>query len=108
MSMPLIGHDVQTLFTIQEGLGRALLLMLCTGIVFGALMRLLFFTKETGGLVTDLALGVAGAVTAGMLGRAIPGFPVGDGAAMAVAGAGALGTLWMYRQVARWRFTAVR
>ncbi len=78
---------------------------LIIGLVVGAIAKLLMPGKDPGGMIVTTLLGIAGAVIAGFLGRALGLYhesDVGPGIIASVVGAMIL--LGLYRVIARRRF----
>mgnify|MGYP006172386419 FL=1 len=71
------------------------------GLVAGAIAKLIMPGRDPGGCLVTILLGVAGAVLAGLLGRAIGWYEMGEGAGFLAAIVGAVLILGVYRLVAR-------
>ena len=70
------------------------------GLIVGVIAKLLMPGKDPGGLIVTIALGVAGALIAGFLGRALGWYQPGEGAGFIMATLGAILLLFVYRQFA--------
>ncbi|MGE0869741.1 MAG: GlsB/YeaQ/YmgE family stress response membrane protein [Kofleriaceae bacterium] len=77
-----------------------ILWMLIIGLVVGALAKLVMPGKDPGGIVITMLLGVAGALVAGFLGRALGWYAAGEGAGLIASILGAVLLLAGYRAVA--------
>lgn len=73
------------------------------GLIAGAIAKLIMPGKDPGGCVVTILLGIAGALLAGFLGRAIGWYEDGDGAGFIAAIVGALIILGVYRLVLKKR-----
>ncbi len=73
------------------------------GLLAGGLAKLLMPGKDPGGCIITILLGVAGALLAGFLGRAVGWYGPGDGAGFIAAVIGAFVILFLYRLVLRRR-----
>jgi uncharacterized membrane protein YeaQ/YmgE (transglycosylase-associated protein family) len=69
------------------------------GGVAGAIAKLLMPGKDPGGCIITILLGIAGALLAGFLGRAINWYEPGEGAGFIAAIVGAFVILLIYRMV---------
>ncbi|HEY8591780.1 MAG TPA: GlsB/YeaQ/YmgE family stress response membrane protein [Sphingomicrobium sp.] len=69
----------------------------------GAIAKLLMPGKDPGGCIITVLLGIAGALVAGWLGKAIGWYDTGEGAGFIAAIIGAFILLFIYRLVARRR-----
>ena len=69
----------------------------------GGIAKLLMPGKDPGGCIITILLGIAGALLAGFLGRAIGWYGSGDGAGFIAAIVGAFVILLIYRLVLRRR-----
>lgn len=67
------------------------------GLVAGAIAKLLMPGKDPGGCFITILLGIAGAMLAGFLGRAVGWYEAGEGAGFFAAIAGAFLILLAYR-----------
>ena len=70
------------------------------GLIVGALAKLVMPGRDPGGIFVTIALGVAGAVVAGFIGRALGWYQAGEPAGFLMAILGAVLILLVYRQVA--------
>jgi uncharacterized membrane protein YeaQ/YmgE (transglycosylase-associated protein family) len=70
------------------------------GLIVGALAKLVMPGKDPGGLVVTMALGIAGAVVGGFLGRALGFYAPGEPAGFIMATLGAVLLLYLYRRFA--------
>ncbi len=69
------------------------------GLLAGGIAKLLMPGKDPGGCIVTILLGIAGALLAGFLGRAIGWYEPGDGAGFIAAIVGAFLILLVYRLV---------
>lgn len=69
----------------------------------GLLAKWIMPGREPGGCIVTILLGVAGALVAGFLGRAVGWYDGGDGAGFLAAIVGAIIILFVYRLIARRR-----
>jgi len=67
------------------------------GLIVGAIGKLLMPGKDPGGIFVTMALGIAGALIAGFLGRALGWYGPADGAGYIASILGAILLLWAYR-----------
>ncbi len=72
---------------------------LIIGLIVGALAKLIVPGKDPGGIVVTMALGVSGALIAGLLGHALGWYAVGDGPGLIASIVGAVALLLVYRAV---------
>lgn len=84
----------------------SLLWMCIIGLIAGALAKLIMPGKDPGGLLVTMLLGIAGAVIAGFLGRALGWYEPGEGAGLIMSVVGAILLLAIYRMMSR-RSTAI-
>ena len=68
------------------------------GLIVGALAKLLMPGRDPGGIVVTMLLGIAGAVIAGFLGRALGWYGAGEPAGFVMATLGAVLLLFLYRR----------
>lgn len=80
--------------------------MCIIGLIAGALAKLIMPGKDPGGILVTMALGIAGALIAGFLGRALGWYQQGEGAGLIMSVVGAILLLAVYRMMAR-RSTAI-
>lgn len=73
------------------------------GLLAGGLAKLLMPGKDPGGCFITILLGIAGALLAGFLGRALGWYSPNEGAGFVAAVVGAFIILFIYRLVARGR-----
>ena len=71
------------------------------GLIAGAIAKAVLPGRDPGGCLVTILLGIAGAVVAGFLGRALGWYEVGEGAGFLAAIVGAIIILFVYRLVAR-------
>ena len=69
------------------------------GLLAGGIAKLLMPGKDPGGCIITILLGIAGALLAGFLGRAIGWYEPGDGAGFIAAIVGAFIILLIYRLI---------
>lgn len=79
--------------------------MLIIGLIVGALAKLVMPGKDPGGILITMLLGVAGALLAGFLGRALGWYHEGQSAGFISSIIGALILLGIYRLATRRRLT---
>ena len=70
------------------------------GLVVGVLAKLLVPGRDPGGMLVTIALGIAGALVGGFLGRALGWYLPGEPAGFAMATLGAVLLLFIYRRFA--------
>ena len=68
------------------------------GLIVGALAKLVMPGRDPGGIVVTMLLGIAGAVIAGFLGRALGWYGAGEPAGFVMATLGAVLLLFLYRR----------
>jgi uncharacterized membrane protein YeaQ/YmgE (transglycosylase-associated protein family) len=71
---------------------------LIIGLVVGAVAKLLMPGRDPGGFIVTMLLGVAGALVATFLGRALGWYGGGQGAGFIASVLGAVLLLWIYRK----------
>lgn len=76
-----------------------ILWMLVIGLVIGGLAKLIMPGKDGGGVIITMALGVAGSLIAGMLGRSLGMYETGESAGFIASIVGAVVLLGGYRLV---------
>jgi uncharacterized membrane protein YeaQ/YmgE (transglycosylase-associated protein family) len=76
-----------------------ILWMLIIGLVIGALAKLIMPGRDPGGVIITMALGVAGSLLAGFLGRSLGWYGPNEGAGFIVSILGALILLGLYRLI---------
>ena len=69
------------------------------GLIVGAIGKLLMPGRDPGGIFVTMALGIAGALAAGFIGRALGWYGPTDGAGYITSILGAILLLWLYRTV---------
>ena len=69
------------------------------GLVVGIIAKLLMPGRDPGGFIVTILLGIAGALVAGFLGRAVGWYQPGDGAGFIAAVVGAFLILLIYRLI---------
>ena len=77
--------------------------MLIIGAVVGAIAKLLMPGRDPGGFVITMLLGVAGALIAGFLGRALGWYEMGEAPGFIASVVGAMLLLFVYRLATRRR-----
>ena len=82
---------------------RSFLGWIFIGVVAGVLGKLIMPGKDPGGFIVTILLGIAGALLAGFIGRAIGFYHPGDNAGWIAATVGAIVLLVLYRLVMRSR-----
>jgi uncharacterized membrane protein YeaQ/YmgE (transglycosylase-associated protein family) len=69
------------------------------GLIVGAVAKLLMPGRDPGGIIVTMALGIAGALLGGFLGRALGWYGENDGAGFLMSLVGAVLLLWIYRMM---------
>ena len=82
-----------------------ILWMLIIGLVIGAIAKLIMPGKDPGGIIVTMLIGVAGALIAGFLGRAVGWYHEGEPAGFIASVLGAILLLAMYRMLIARRVT---
>ena len=82
-----------------------ILWMLIICLVIGAIAKLIMPGKDPGGIIVTMLLGVAGALIAGFLGRAIGWYQEGEPAGFIASVLGAILLLAIYRMIVARRIT---
>jgi uncharacterized membrane protein YeaQ/YmgE (transglycosylase-associated protein family) len=77
--------------------------MLVVGLIVGAIAKLLMPGRDPGGMLVTMMLGVAGALVAGFLGRALGWYREGQPAGILASIIGAILLLALYRLFAKRR-----
>ena len=77
--------------------------MLVVGLIVGAIAKLLMPGRDPGGMLVTMMLGVAGALVAGFLGRALGWYREGEPAGILASVIGAILILVVYRLFAKRR-----
>jgi uncharacterized membrane protein YeaQ/YmgE (transglycosylase-associated protein family) len=70
------------------------------GLIVGALAKLVMPGRDPGGVLVTMVLGIAGALVAGFLGRALGWYQAGEPAGFVMATLGAVLLLFLYRRFA--------
>jgi uncharacterized membrane protein YeaQ/YmgE (transglycosylase-associated protein family) len=69
------------------------------GVIVGAVAKLLMPGRDPGGIIVTMALGIAGALLGGFLGRALGWYGENDGAGFLMSLLGAILLLFIYRMM---------
>lgn len=69
------------------------------GLIVGAVAKLLMPGRDPGGIIVTMALGIAGALLGGFVGRALGWYGENDGAGFLMSLVGAVLLLWIYRMM---------
>ena len=77
--------------------------MLVIGLLVGALAKLVMPGRDPGGIIVTIVLGIAGALTAGFIGREMHWYRANEGAGFFASIAGAMILLLAYRLILRAR-----
>ena len=77
-----------------------ILWMLLIGLVVGALAKFIMPGKDPGGAIITIVIGIAGALVAGLLGRALGLYQTGESAGFIASVLGAIILLAGYRAIA--------
>ncbi|HEY0626673.1 MAG TPA: GlsB/YeaQ/YmgE family stress response membrane protein [Allosphingosinicella sp.] len=83
--------------------GYSILGWIVVGGLAGALAKFIMPGRDPGGCIVTILLGVAGALVAGFIGKAVGWYDEGDGAGFIAAVLGALLILLVYRLLVRRR-----
>lgn len=75
----------------------SIVVMLVVGLIVGALAKLIMPGRDPGGLIVTIALGIAGSLGAGMVGRQLGWYASGQSAGIIASVLGALALLALYR-----------
>jgi uncharacterized membrane protein YeaQ/YmgE (transglycosylase-associated protein family) len=67
------------------------------GLIVGAVAKLVMPGRDPGGILVTMALGIAGALLGGYVGRALGWYGPNDGAGFLMSLIGAVLLLWVYR-----------
>jgi uncharacterized membrane protein YeaQ/YmgE (transglycosylase-associated protein family) len=70
------------------------------GLIVGVLAKLVMPGRDPGGMIVTIAIGIAGALVAGFLGRALGWYLPGEPAGFVMATLGAVLLLFIYRRFA--------
>ncbi len=73
--------------------------MLIIGLIIGAIAKLIMPGKDPGGIIVTMLIGIAGALLAGFLGRALGWYQEGDAAGFIASVIGAILLLLIYRLI---------
>lgn len=74
---------------------------ICFGLVVGVIAKLLMPGRDPGGFIVTMALGVAGALVGGFIGRAMGFYGPNQGAGWLMSILGAVILLFIYRMMVR-------
>ena len=77
--------------------------MLVIGLIVGAIAKFVMPGKDPGGIIVTILIGIAGALLAGFLGRALGWYADGDSAGFVASLVGAILLLVVYRLVTKGR-----
>ena len=69
------------------------------GLIVGVIAKLVMPGRDPGGILVTMALGIAGALLGGFLGRALGWYGPTDGAGFFMSLFGAILLLWIYRML---------
>jgi uncharacterized membrane protein YeaQ/YmgE (transglycosylase-associated protein family) len=83
--------------------GDSVLVWIVLGLIAGGIAKLLMPGKDPGGCLITILLGIAGALVAGFLGKAVGWYDQNEGAGFIAAIVGAFLILLIYRLVLRRR-----
>jgi uncharacterized membrane protein YeaQ/YmgE (transglycosylase-associated protein family) len=86
---------------LKEFVMLSFLWMCIIGLIAGALAKLIMPGKDPGGMLITMVLGIAGALIAGFLGRALGWYQPGEGAGLIMSVLGAILLLAIYRMMSR-------
>lgn len=75
-----------------------LVTMLIVGLIVGAIAKAIMPGRDPGGWLITILIGIAGAIVAGFLGRAVGWYSPGQGAGILASIIGAMLLLWVYRK----------
>jgi uncharacterized membrane protein YeaQ/YmgE (transglycosylase-associated protein family) len=67
------------------------------GLIVGAIAKLLMPGRDPGGIIVTMALGIAGALLGGFVGRALGWYQANEPAGFLMSLVGAILLLWIYR-----------
>jgi len=67
------------------------------GLIVGAIAKLVMPGRDPGGILVTMAIGIAGALTGGFIGRVLGWYGPNDGAGFFMSLLGAILLLWLYR-----------
>jgi uncharacterized membrane protein YeaQ/YmgE (transglycosylase-associated protein family) len=77
------------------------------GLIVGAIAKLLMPGRDPGGIIITMALGIAGALLGGFVGRALGWYQENEPAGFLMSLVGAVLLLWIYRMVVGRRRTTI-
>ena len=77
------------------------------GLIVGAIAKLLMPGRDPGGIIITMALGIAGALLGGFLGRALGWYQENEPAGFLMSLVGAVLLLWIYRMMVGRRRTTI-
>ena len=77
------------------------------GLIVGAIAKLLMPGRDPGGIIVTMAIGIAGALLGGFVGRALGWYGENDGAGFLMSLLGAVLLLWIYRMMVGRRQTNI-
>jgi uncharacterized membrane protein YeaQ/YmgE (transglycosylase-associated protein family) len=69
------------------------------GLIVGALAKLVMPGRDPGGIIVTMAIGIAGAVIGGFIGRTLGWYGPNDSAGFLMSFLGAILLLWVYRML---------
>ena len=78
-----------------------LIWVIIIGFLAGIVAKLLMPGRDPGGIIVTMLIGIAGALVAGFIGRALGWYAPGEPAGFLMATLGAILLLFLYRQFAR-------
>jgi uncharacterized membrane protein YeaQ/YmgE (transglycosylase-associated protein family) len=82
--------------------GAQMLLMILTGLLVGAIAKVLVAERDPGGAVITIVLGIAGSIGAVSIGQTLGWYVQGETAAFVSSILGAILVLSIYRTIASW------
>ena len=77
------------------------------GLIVGAIAKLVMPGRDPGGIIITMALGIAGALLGGFVGRALGWYQENEPAGFLMSLVGAVLLLWIYRMVVGRRRTTI-
>jgi uncharacterized membrane protein YeaQ/YmgE (transglycosylase-associated protein family) len=77
------------------------------GLIVGVIAKLLMPGRDPGGIIITMALGIAGALLGGFIGRALGWYQANEPAGFLMSLVGAVLLLWIYRMVVGRRRTTI-
>jgi uncharacterized membrane protein YeaQ/YmgE (transglycosylase-associated protein family) len=101
MMTPLIGSDPSPLFSVESGLLMGIALMFGAGLVVGVLAGWFGSRDDRSRWFPNLAVGGAGGLAAGLLGRTLGVYNVGSTVSIAASVLGAAALILLYRAINR-------